>query len=119
MPYGNTQRLARKEPVLAEGTGDIVSAVEYALAQRGGLDSRHILVTAKGSDITLRGWVSSRAEVECATEAATGVKGVHAIYNDVRVRPSHTVRAGGHVCISYNRRFFPRFTGMAYHLGNM
>jgi osmotically-inducible protein OsmY len=69
-------------PAAAENV-DIVSAVENALASSGELDSSYIFVSAEGSDITLAGWVSSKAEVRRSAAIAARVRGVHAVHNEI------------------------------------
>lgn len=118
MTYRYSPRLAFEEPLAADETGDIVFAVKKALAQAGELDSAHILVMAKGSDVTLQGWVSTYAEIARATGIAACVRGVHAVRNEVRIQLEHSTGAHIHITAAYDRRSFARLTGMAYQMGN-
>ena len=83
IPAENHLRLVRDEPFAVPESGDIISAVENALARDGELDSSYIFVSADGSDITLAGWVSTRVELRRSAEIAAGVKGVHAVRNEI------------------------------------
>ncbi|MBX4871161.1 BON domain-containing protein [Rhizobium bangladeshense] len=62
---------------------DLESAVYSALADSSHLDSSYIFVTARGSDITLAGWVPVQAEAWLAEEIALGTKGVHRVHNEL------------------------------------
>ena len=118
MTYAYSPRLVFEEPLAEDDTGDIVSAVRKALAQAGELDSDHILVTAKGSDVKLQGWVSTQAEITRATGIAACVRGVHAVRNEVRFQLECSARTHIHITAAYDRRSFARLTGMAYQMGN-
>ncbi|MBX5039213.1 BON domain-containing protein [Rhizobium lentis] len=62
---------------------DLESAVYSALADFGDLDPSYIFVTARGSDITLAGWVHVQAEVLLAEEITLRTKGVHKVHNEL------------------------------------
>ncbi|WP_259672368.1 BON domain-containing protein [Rhizobium sp. NLR22b] len=56
---------------------------QSALADSSDLDSSYIFVTARGSDITLAGWVHVQAEVLRAEEITLRTKGVHKVHNEL------------------------------------
>jgi osmotically-inducible protein OsmY len=54
-----------------------------ALACAGEFDSRYIFVTARGSDITLAGWVHVNEEISRVEEIAVRIKGVRKVHNEL------------------------------------
>jgi osmotically-inducible protein OsmY len=54
------------------------------------IDAAHIGVTAEGGVVTLTGHVATYAEKDAAERAARRVKGVHAIAQEIEVRPYGT-----------------------------
>ncbi len=62
---------------------DLESAVYSALAHSGDLDPSYIFVTARGSDITLAGWVHKQAEVLLAEQITLTMKEVHKVHNEL------------------------------------
>jgi osmotically-inducible protein OsmY len=62
---------------------DLESAVCNALACAGKLDASYIFVTARGSDITLAGWVHVNEEISRAEEIAVRIKGVRKVHNEL------------------------------------
>lgn len=51
------------------------------------IDAAHIGVTAEGGVVTLTGHVATYSEKDAAERAARRVKGVHAIAQEIEVRP--------------------------------
>lgn len=62
---------------------DLESAVYSALAHAGNLDPSYIFVTARGSDITLAGWVHMKEEVSLAEGITLRTKGVRKVHNEL------------------------------------
>lgn len=62
---------------------DLESAVYNALAHAGDLDPSYIFVTARGSDITLAGWVHVNEEISRAGEITLRTKGVRKVHNEL------------------------------------
>ncbi|WP_454858147.1 BON domain-containing protein [Rhizobium binxianense] len=62
---------------------DLESAVYSALADAGDLDPSYIFVSARGSDITLAGWVHMKEEVSLAEQITLRTKGVRKVHNEL------------------------------------
>jgi osmotically-inducible protein OsmY len=62
---------------------ELESAVYSALARTGTLDPSYIFVTARGSDITLAGWVHVKEEISLAEEITLRIKGVKKVHNEL------------------------------------
>ena len=75
-----------------EGTGEyvddaaITTKVKAAIFNEPGLKSMEINVETFKGVVQLSGFVSSRADINRATEVARGVKGVSSVKNDMRVK---------------------------------
>lgn len=62
---------------------DLETAVYDALAHTGDLDPSYIFVTARGSDITLAGWVHVSEEISLAEEVTLRTRGVRSVHNEL------------------------------------
>ncbi len=62
---------------------DLEFAVYSALAHTDTLNPSYIFVTARGSEITLAGWVHKREEVSLADEITLTINGVKNAHNEL------------------------------------
>ncbi|MGM4910132.1 BON domain-containing protein [Rhizobium sp. 768_B6_N1_8] len=62
---------------------DLETAVYDALAHAGDLDPSYIFVTARGSDVTLAGWVSVSEEISLAEQVTLRTRGVRSVHNEL------------------------------------
>ncbi len=75
-----------------EGTGEyvddsvITTKVKAAILDEPGLSSAEINVETFKGEVQLSGFVTSRADINKAVAVARGVKGVHSVKNDMRLK---------------------------------
>lgn len=62
---------------------DLETAVYDALAHTGDLDPSYIFVTARGSDVTLAGWVHVSEEISLAEQVTLRTRGVRSVHNEL------------------------------------
>lgn len=70
-------------PRVQPENADLETAVYDALAHAGGLDPSYIFVTARGSDITLAGWVFVSEEISLAEQVTLSTHGVRSVHNEL------------------------------------
>ena len=75
-----------------EGTGEyvddsvITTKVKAAMLNESSLSSAEINDETFKGEVQLSGYVNSRADINKAVEVARGVKGVHSVKNDMRLK---------------------------------
>lgn len=75
-------RLVYSNPTPLPKEEDLISAV-LKMLEASAFDMKDIGVTAKGSDVTLTGSVRGKKEVLRAGTAATSVRGVRVVHNEL------------------------------------
>lgn len=70
-------------PRIQPEDADLETAVYDALAHAGDLDPSYIFVTARGSHITLAGWVSVSEEISLAEQVTLRTRGVRSVHNEL------------------------------------